>query len=50
MNFSEKILPNQDENKKLYTGSELFLDKLYSVVLNSCQLDDFDKEYSLPTI
>ena len=46
MNFSEKILPNQDENKKLYSGSELFLDKLYSVVLNSCQLDDFDKEYS----
>jgi caffeoyl-CoA O-methyltransferase/O-methyltransferase len=46
MNFSEKMLPNQDENKKLYTGSELFLDKMYSVVLNSCQLDDFDEEYS----
>ena len=26
MDFSEKILPNQQENKKLYDGDDLYLD------------------------
>ena len=46
MNYSDKILPNQNENKKLYTDSEFFNDRLYSVILDSCQLRDFDEQYS----
>ena len=44
MKFSEKILPNQEENRKLYIDSDLYLDRLYSVILQSCQLIDFDSE------
>ncbi len=46
MNFSEKILPNQQENKKLYVGSDFYLDRLYSTVIESCQLNNFDQSYS----
>jgi len=46
MNFSEKILPNQQENKKLYEGADLYLEKLYLKILESCQLNKFDQSYS----
>ena len=38
MDFSEKILPNQQENKKLYYDDDVYLEKLYLKILESCQL------------
>jgi predicted O-methyltransferase YrrM len=46
MNFSEKILPNQPENKKLYQDNDSYLENLYSQVIESCQLESFDDKYS----
>ena len=39
MKFSEKILPNQIENKKLYEDSQLFEERMYSKILQSTKLD-----------
>ena len=46
MDFSEKILPNQQENKKLYDDDYVYLEKLYLKILESCQLNKFDHSYS----
>jgi predicted O-methyltransferase YrrM len=46
MKFSEKILPNQIENKKLYEDSQLFEERMYSKILQSTKLDRFNEGYS----
>jgi len=46
MKFSEKILPNQSENKKLYDDSQLFIDRMYADILESTELDKFNENYN----
>ncbi len=47
MKFSEKLLPNQNENKKLYSDSVSHEDRMYDVIVNGCDMIDPNAEYVL---
>jgi caffeoyl-CoA O-methyltransferase/O-methyltransferase len=46
MKYSEKILPNQYENNKLYDDSVSFSERMYEEILKSTELMKFNEGYS----